>query len=199
MDCLINKIIHEAACNPLNAISAAAAVIAVVLAVYIPRRIMLNQAYLQLTAEYRTPEMGAAILAVFHFYTHDCNNSVSQIAGEYKRRYDEEIGGKLEQPEPKIDFAKTLHFQRRLIAQFYYDMASLRYDYRFPRLSKKQLRHFFTPSETTLLSLILHMAEPASEVFERAGNVTFPADPDEDGAYMNTLLYRLYEETEELE
>jgi hypothetical protein len=186
----VEKIIQDAGCNPLTAISATASVIAVVLAIYIPRRIMLNQAYLQLTAEYRSPEMGAAILGVFHFYTHDCGNSVSNIGNAYHARYQKESALHISQP------AETLHFQRRLIAQYYYDMASLRYDYRFSRLTKKQLQHAFTPSETLLLSLILHMAEPASQVFERAENVIPPDEPGEDDAYMNKLLHRLYEETE---
>jgi hypothetical protein len=183
-------LIRKINCEPLDDIAILIGLGALIAAWIIPKRIMLNQAYIALTTEYRSPEMGAAVLAVFYFYTHDCKNSVSNISDAYRARYQKEMVQHQYAP------AKILHFQRRLIAQFYYDMASLRYDYHFPRLSAKQLQRFFTPHETELLSLILHMAKPASEVFEKAENLSSPAVPPENGAYMNKLLYRLYEETD---
>ena len=171
---------------------------ALFVAAYIPRRIMINQIYADLLASYRSPEMGAAILAVFHFYTEDCKRNVSNIAAEYKKKYEKQIKDKLQdKKEDEIDFSKTLHFQRRLVAQFYFHMASLRYDHRFVRLPARYMKIWFTPGETNLLGIILHMAEPAGKVFEDAGEV--PPPPYEDEVPMNKLIYKLYEEVRNLE
>jgi len=166
-------------------------------AAYIPRRIMISQIYANLLESYRSPEMGAAILAIFHFYTEDCKRNVSNIAAEYEKKYNEQIRGKLRaRKEDEIDFSKTLHFQRRLVAQFYFHMASLRYDYHFVRLRSKQMKTWFTPGETNLLGIILHMAEPARRVFEDAVEVP---QPYEDEVPMNELIYKLYNEVSDWE
>jgi hypothetical protein len=120
--------------------------------------------------EYRSAEMGGAIFSIFSFYVTDCKNNIHAIAGEYKKKYEEQIGKPFGKGE-SINYAGTLHFQRRLIAQFYSDLARLRYEERFPRLSMKCLRQWFTPREATLLALILHMVKPAITVFKEARDV----------------------------
>jgi hypothetical protein len=109
-----------------------------------------NQIFADLLREYRSSEMGAATLSVFRFYKDNSND----IDGKYKEIYDEQIKNKLKGKE-HIDYSQTLHFQRRLIAQFYSNLAYLRYTMRFPRLSTKQLRYWFTPNEVKLLGIIL--------------------------------------------
>jgi hypothetical protein len=192
------KLIHDIPCNPINTLTLLVSITTLILAVYIPRKIMVDSIYADLLHEYRSPTMGAAVLAVFNFYIHDCKNSINLIEKEYKNRYENEIAKKLEKKE-EIDYATTLHFQRRLIAQYYWDMAELRYEYKFPRLSQKKLKRFFTPSETELLSIVLYMGKAAAAtVFERAKNVSSPEN-DEDEAPMNKLIFKLYEESEEWE
>jgi hypothetical protein len=154
---------------------------------------MISQIFADLVSDYRSPEMGGAILSIFHFFVHDCKNDISNIDDEYEKKYKEQIKSKINSTE-KIDFSKTLHFQRRLIAQFYFQLASLRYDYFFGRLSRKQLQIWCTPSEVKLLIIILHMAEPASKTFEEAGDIP---EPPEDEVPMNDLIYKLYQEIEE--
>ena len=182
------------AINPIvNIVGAFIAALALFVAIYIPRRIMISQIYANLLENYRSPEMGGAILAIFHFYNKDCGRNVSNIAAEYEKKYDKQIKKRFQEgEEQELDFSKTLHFQRRLVAQFYFDMASLRYDRRFIRLPDKYMKIWFTPSEVKLLGIILHMAEPASKVFEDAGEV--PPPPYEDEVLMNELIYKLYEE-----
>ncbi|MDR1174227.1 MAG: hypothetical protein LBK83_01985 [Treponema sp.] len=175
-------------------ISASALVVALAATFIIPRKIMIDQRYSDLLQEYRSSEMGAAILSVCHFYVHDCKNDVGNIAAKYREKYIAQIEDKLTNGEP-IDYAHTLHFQRRLIAQFYYDMAYLRYNLHCPRLSKKQLQDWFTPSEVDLLAIILHMAGPAREVFEEACCVPDPLKKDENDVPMNKLLCDLYRDS----
>jgi len=163
-------------------------------AVYIPHRIMINQIFAGLLASYRSPEMGAAILAIFHFYTKDCGKDPQNIAAAYEKKYNEQIKEKL-QTEKEIAFSQTLHFQRRLVAQFYFHMAVFRYNYCcIVRLSKKNMRTWFMPDDAKLLGLILHMAEPAHRVFIDAGEVS---PPYKDETPMNELICKLYNEVSE--
>lgn len=178
----------------LSAITVGLSCFALFLACHIPRRIMVNQIYSDLIKEYRSVEMGVSIFSIFHFYVNECNERVDAIAGEYRKKYDKQIKIPLKRGEP-INYANTLHFQRRLVAQFYADLARLRYE---ERLSAKQLREWFTPRELTLLALILHMVKPAEAVFEEAHNVSEPPNMEE-GVLMNKWIYKLYEEVEDWE
>jgi hypothetical protein len=179
--------------NVIQAISAVCSAAAVVLAVYIPRRIMINQLYAGLYQEYRSPQMGAAVLSIFRFYTEDCGSNTANIAEKYKKKYEEQIDKPLKNKQT-VDYANTLHFQRRLVSQFYWDMAELRYEHRFPGLSTKELKRWVTPGEIKLLAILLHMVEPAKKTFKEAGEVP---EPPEDSIPMNRLIGRLYEEAKE--
>jgi hypothetical protein len=151
---------------------------------------MVNQMYADFVKEYRSTEMGAAILTIFKFFVKDCKNNVANIYDKYKEKYKDQITNKSSED---IDFSKTLHFQRRLLSQFYFSMALLRYEHHFPRLSTKKLKIWMTSSEAKLLSILLYMVKPASEVFERAGDI--PESPEDD-VPMNCLLHKLYEEVD---
>jgi len=173
--------------------------LALIAAIYIPRKIMINQIYADLLTSYRSYEMGEAILAIFHFYTDDCKKDVSKIAELYEDKYKKQIESKLKAKDNKekeeLNFSNTLHFQRRLVAQFYFNMASLRYDYRIGRLSKKKMETWFRPGDINMLGLLLHMAEPARKLSIDAGEVP---QPYEDEVPMNKLIYKLYEEVREM-
>jgi hypothetical protein len=187
MSC-VGRIPGAAYCNPLDAIGIVLSFFALVFALSIPRRIMVNQLYSELLQEYRGTEMGVAILAIFHFFTHDCKNDVSNIRSEYNDKYTKQI---CNQYFEKIDFSKTLHFQRRLLSQFYADLAMLRYEYRFFGLSKRKLKAWFTPNEVKLLGVLLYMTDQAKKVFIQANDVPEPPD---DNIPMNQLIKRLYDE-----
>jgi hypothetical protein len=178
----------------LSVITVILSIIAIRAARYIPHRIMVNQRYSDMMKEYRSTEMGTAIFSIFHFYVQDCKNNSDAIAGKYKEKYDGQIKEPLEKGK-EINYSGTLHFQRRLVAQFYFDLARLRYEDRLP---VKHLREWFTPREVTLLAIILHMVEPAKTVFEEARDVPEPPDM-EDEVLMNKWIYKLYEEAEGLE
>jgi hypothetical protein len=75
----------------LSAITVVLSFIAVGLAWYIPRRIMMNQLYSDMIKEYRSTEMGGAIFSIFRFYVTDCENNIRAIASEYKKKYEEQI------------------------------------------------------------------------------------------------------------
>ncbi|MDR2143976.1 MAG: hypothetical protein LBP29_06375 [Treponema sp.] len=179
----------------IQALSLVISLAAICFAIIIPRQILMNQLYSDLVREYRSAEMGAAIFLIFHFYVTVCKNNVSFIADEYKKKYEEQIKIPLALGK-QIDYDATLHFQRRLVAQFYADMATLRYKRRFPWFPAKYLKEWFTPSEAKLLAILLHMAGPARAVFEEARNLS---EPPEDEVFMNRQISKLYEEVRYME
>jgi len=164
---------------------------ALIAAIFIPRRVMVNQIYANLIADYRTPEMGEAILALFHFYKKDCKCKVSKIEAKYRKRYKKEVKPFLKKV-PKVDTSNALHFQRRMVTQFYFNMAVLRFKHCFlTRLSLNKMKTWFTMNDLKLLSLILHMAEPAKKVFIEVDSLS---EPPNDDVPMNNLIRRLYDE-----
>jgi len=165
--------------------------ITLIFAILIPGRVMVNQIYADLISSYRSPEMGAAILALFHFYRNDCNCDTSKIEEKYKERYVNEVEPLLKK-DKEADFSNTLHFQRRMVAQFYFDMAVLRLKHCcLTRLSSKKLKIWFTQNDLKLLSLILHMAEPARKEFIKVDGLS---ELPNDDVPMNKLIRDLYKE-----
>jgi hypothetical protein len=179
--------------DPIAVATLIVALIGVIVAYRIPRKIMVNQVYSLFLDAYRSPEMGGAILSLMHFFTYDCHNNIGQIEAAYISRYKVEIKTHLDNHE-SIDFSRTLHFRRRLVAYWYWQLAKLRYDYGIAGLSKKQLQKDFTENETHLLSLIYHMGPAAKKCFEDISRISAPDDERE--GVMDTQLYRLYEESE---
>jgi len=177
-------------------------------AIYIPSKVMVNQIFADLISDYRSPEMGAAILALFHFYVRECKEDINVISDKYKDKYNEEIEKYLSTIDKDLhntnnpkngdkDFSNTLHFQRRMVAQFYFNMAVLRYKYSlFTRLSLRKMKMWFTSNDVKLLGIILHMAEPAGKMFIEAGDVP---EPPEDDVPMNQLIGKLYEGVKDLQ
>jgi hypothetical protein len=197
-------------------ITTATLVVALAAAFIIPGKIMSNQIFADLVKEYRSCEMGGAILSIFHFYKHDCGKNIENIGdkctipGEYRKKYGKQIGDKLgdkkqanSSPGDKepIDYAHTLHFQRRLIAQFYSNLAYHHYKRCiFTRITKKQLKYWFTPNEVQLLAIILHMVKPAKDTFEEAGDVSGLPEKlknYEKDVPMNKLLHDLYKDSKQ--
>lgn len=169
--------------------------ITLIMAIRIPRKIMLDQQFASLTEQYRSTEMGFAIHSLFHFYEKDCENNPDNIKERYKDRFHAEVRTPLESNDKNIDPVKTLHFQRRLIAYFYWDLARLYFESRFPKLTKKQLLKMVGENERQLISLVLHMSEANKECFAKYDNLIEPKD---DEVPMNIDLKCLYEETDDL-
>jgi hypothetical protein len=152
--------------------------------------------YANLEAEDRSPEMGAAILALLHFFVEECKGDTNVIYEKYRAKYNDQIGQYLQ--DGIKDFSNTLHFQRRRVAQFYYSMAQLRFDYGRYGLKNNKLIKWFTQNEIKLLSVILHLAKPASSVFIKTEIIPPPPQEQVEEVYMNNMLYKLYKEIKNL-
>jgi hypothetical protein len=169
-------------CTPLDVLSVIFSFIAVVLALSIPKKIMVNQIYADLLNEYRSFEFGEAITALINFYINDCNREVSQITSTYKCRYDRE----------EKDIKNSLHFKRRLLWQYYWDISRLRYEYGIFGISKQRIAKNFTKKESNLIGLLYHTVEGAKICFDDIVNVPEPECQD---GKTEKAVYRLYEES----
>ena len=110
-------------------------IIGIIVAICIPKRIAWNQMYSNLISEYRSYDFAIAVQGIIEFFVIDCKSDASKIKEKYKERFLREIYGiekKINNIEEirnkqdiqllKNDSDKTLHFQRRLLTQFYADL-----------------------------------------------------------------------------
>ena len=84
----------------------------------IPYRIAWEQQYSSLLEEYRSLDFAIALQGVIQFFTKDCAGDMDRVKAEYKNRFIKEI----ENTPGKIDKENCLHFQRRLLAQFFWQL-----------------------------------------------------------------------------
>jgi hypothetical protein len=191
--CFLGKIPEAAWGNPLDAIGVILSLCALFFAILIPRKIMVNQIFADLLEEYRSAEMGVAIMGLVDFYVFTCNRDISQIEKKYKELFDNEIGPGNKRNE-KIPLKDTLHFKRRLLWQYYWQLATLRYEYFWGKLSRKRLRDNFTEKESQVIAVLYYTAHAARLMFDEIGDVQEPEEQDGKG---EELMYRFYEESKE--
>ena len=180
----------------LAALTLLVAVLALCAARAIPKKIMINQRFMSLTEQYRSPEMGFAVYCIFKFYKEDCGDNPDRIEEKYVARFRKEIEEPMKKGAGGVDPSKTLHFQKRLVAYYFWDLARLYFESRFPAsLGKKRLLQMVEPSERKLISLVLQMGEASEKCFAKCENI---ADPPDSDVPMNQSLKRLYDKTGEM-
>jgi hypothetical protein len=94
--------------GPVAALTLLFTILTFIFAIIIPKAIMAAQIYSDLLREYRSCEMGAAILSVFRFYVKDCEGKVENIADKYKEKYNEQIDTPLRR-RGYANYAQALH------------------------------------------------------------------------------------------
>ena len=124
--------------------------------IYIPRKIAWEQFYNSLTTEYRSIEFGKAMQNVIQFYTNSCKCNVSRIREEYEKRF------KIEIEEAKVISEQSLHYDRRLLAQFFLDLekcANTRWYY----IGRKRVIRDFTTGTKKLVEILYFMDKAVEE------------------------------------
>lgn len=149
------------------------AVIACCLAAYIPKKIGWEQRYSQLLSDYRGFDYGATVMGITIFFHENCNNDISKIQQEYKDIFQKQFRNQLNKKDKNYEYKKAkyiipndqnLHFFRRLLIQFYWDLdqcATSHY------IRKKRIQKDFTTKEANLLKILYYMNEAAEsdEIF----------------------------------
>ena len=126
-----------------------------VIAWFIPNRIMWEQSYSSLLSDYRSYDFGIAVQGIVEFFAVDCKSDVKNIKEEYERRFREDIE-KIREKSPEL----CLHYQRRLLAQFYYQLDLCA---RSPFIGKRRVRRDFTSRETDIVRLLYLMGSAADD------------------------------------
>lgn len=142
-------------------------VIACFIAVYIPKKIAWEQRYSQLLAEYRGHDYAAAVMALTMFFNKNCKNDVNSIEKEYIKIYKAQFKyqfGLGEKPLTSVQNDQNLHFQRRLLNQFYWDLDLCA---RSLYIGKKRIQKDFTSKEANMLKVLYYMniAAESDEIF----------------------------------
>lgn len=153
-----------------------------VFAWFIPKRIMWEQSYSSLLSDYRSYDFGIAVQGIVEFFAVDCKSDVKNIKQEYERRFVRDIYGldlvsglngkfslemvreKLKGRNPAEIREKSpdlcLHYQRRLLAQFYYQLDLCA---RTIFIGKRRVRRDFTRREADIVRLLYLMDREVDE------------------------------------
>lgn len=128
-------------------------VIACYLSWMIPRKIMWEQTYGSLSTDYRSCEFGVAIQGIIDFFVDDCKSDPEKVKEEYQKRF---IYDKNKRISPEL----CLHFQRRMLAQFFYQLALCA---RTPYIGKNRICRDFTKGEAHIVRILILMDEAIEE------------------------------------
>lgn len=129
-------------------LSMLASFISIYVAINIPIRISQNQRYENLLSIYQSSDFAEALHGVITFYCKTCNYDVKRIPYEYKKRFDEDLQNKT------LDNAKVLHFQRRLLTEFF---SNLDICARSNRALCRKICREFTSSESNIIRILIFM------------------------------------------
>lgn len=151
------------------------ALFACILAWIIPEKIKWEQIYNSLCDVYRSTEYGAAIQAIVDFFVFDCSKDVSKISSEYKKRFFHDLYSvnkkdfqkltsdelkkyymKFKKKEGTTDNSKILHYQRRLLVQFFYEI-DLCANSIF--IGKRRIGKDYTSKEADILKILFNIDE----------------------------------------
>ena len=146
--------------SPSDIIQIFLAAFACFLAWYIPNKISWEQRYSQLLSDYRGYDFGAAVMGITMFFKRSCDNDINKIEEKYKEIFQSQFKNQLNPNKndycPEVPNDQNLHFQRRLLTQFYWDLdqcATSHY------ISKNRIQKDFTSKEANLLKVLYYMNE----------------------------------------
>ncbi len=167
-------------------------IIAIVLAVYIPKKLSWEQMYGQLLNEYLSYDFAAAVQGIAFFFHEDCDCDFKKIKKKYVEKFNAQFArnvSKYEKYNFAVDNDKNLHFHRRLLSQFYclLDLCA-----RSPYIGKTRVQRDFTSKEANLLKILYYMniASESDEIYMDISTVD-RLPPNAKG--INTYIKHIYE------
>ena len=136
-------------------------VVAIFIGVIIPKKIAWEQRYSSLLVEYRSHDFGEAIMEIGLFFHDICKNDVSKIEREYTLIFVNDFYG----ANKTNDRCTKLHYQRRLLSQFYWDLDQCANSV---FIRKKRIQKDFSSKEANLLKILyyLNLAAESPNVFK---------------------------------
>lgn len=140
--------------NIISIITLIISIIAIIVAIKIPKKIMWFQLYTSLSAEYRSHAYAQAVKSITDFFVDECKNDLTKIKDEYSQRFDSDFQNKELTPE------KILHFQRRLLSQYYFQLDECISNCKsISNLIKTE----YTSAEVNLVKILYYMNKAVNE------------------------------------
>ena len=165
------------------------AMIAIICAIYIPIRIMNFQRYTNLSTTYMGFDFAHAIQSVIEFFYKDCECDVDRIPEEYNKRFCSDFE-KLK--AKKIEKEDVLHYQRRMLTDYFYELESCRASsFRLSKMIKKD----WTTSEAYVSRILICMNKAVDDnpdIMMDISNIKHQHVPKVNG--ISEYLNRLYNE-----
>lgn len=96
-----------------------------------------------------------ALQCVITFFHHDCGCDVEKISKKYRERFDEDFNS-----GNKIEISKTLHYQRRLLNDYFLELEMCRESSWYLR---KIIRKDWTNSEAYVCKILVYMNKAVDE------------------------------------
>ena len=127
-------------------------IISIIVAIWIPFKIKWEQQYSSLMDSYRSMDYAIAYQGIVEFFVNECGNDVSLIPIVYKKRFVEEITN----CKGKINKDNCLHFQRRLLAQFFWQLNECAKSF---SIGKGRVARDFTNAEAKLLKILIYIGQ----------------------------------------
>lgn len=134
--------------TPTDCVSIFLAIVTLIATIYIPHKIKWEQRYTSLLDSYRSLEFAAAYQAVIEFFATECKGDMSLVKEKYREHFVSEITNRA----GNIDKDNTLHFHRRLLAQFFWQLNECA---KSPSIGKRRVVRDFTKSEASLLKILI--------------------------------------------
>ena len=133
----------------------AVAILALIVAVYIPTQIMKFQRYTNLIATYMSLDFAHALQSVIAFFCEDCGHDVERIPAEYKKRFDSDMK-RVMRHDDSGDITNVLHYQRRFLNNYFLELEMCRQS---SMVLRRVLRKDWTANEADIVKILIHMNE----------------------------------------
>ena len=126
--------------------------VSVVVAIWIPYKIKWEQQYSGLLDDYRSMDYAIAFQGIIEFFAVECEGDVERIPQCYREHFIREITEK----RGEINKDNCLHFQRRLLAQFFWQLNECA---KSRAIGKRRVMRDFTASEAKLLKILIYIGD----------------------------------------
>lgn len=121
--------------------------------IWIPIKVSWEQQYSSLLDEYRGFDYAIAYQGIVQFFANECGGDMERVKEVYKNRFLDELENR--KPE-EIKKEQCLHFQRRLLAQFFWQLNECTNHH---VITKKRIARDFSNAEANLVKILIYMGE----------------------------------------
>lgn len=158
-----------------------------IITIFIPLQIMKFQRYTNLMISYMSMEFAHAFQSVINFYYDECGCDVERIPEKYKERF---ISDFKKLKENKIDTNDVLHYQRRLLNDYFLELELCRES---SCILRTRIKKDWTNSEAYVCKILIYMnkaVDEDSEMFVNISSIKYQRMPRVKG--LSEYLARFY-------